>query len=102
MCFLPDVLFWKTGLLGDECPRAGNHWFKELQLKGNLFDYPKICRDDSYISHQHNRVGEFANSQNVYVDGHSRVFTLGFFVSIYKTLHNFSLESNIKKPDTVF
>ena len=25
---------------------------------------------------------------------HSRAFTLGFLVSIYKTLHNFSLESN--------
>ena len=30
------------------------------------------------------------------------MFTLGFFVSIYKTLHNLSLETNIKNKPTRF
>ena len=49
MCFLPEVFFALRG------------YFKELQLKGNLFDYPYIYRDDSYTYHEQNRVGEFAN-----------------------------------------
>ena len=50
MCFLQEVFF------------ALRVYFKELQLKVNLFDYLYICRDDSYIYHEQNRVGEFANS----------------------------------------
>ena len=49
MCFLPEVFF------------ALRVYFKQLQLKGNLFDY-LICRDDSYIYHEQNCIGEFVNS----------------------------------------
>ena len=37
-------------------------YFMRFQLKENLFDYPYICRDDSYIYRSQIEVGEFANS----------------------------------------
>ena len=45
MCFLPEVQYKMYFSLEGV-------YFKELQLKDNLFYYPYICRDHSYIYHQ--------------------------------------------------
>ena len=63
--------------------------FQELQVNNDLADFSKIWPDARKIYNQQNRVGEFDNSKNSFLESHFRAFTPHGFLAVLKMFCNF-------------